>query len=103
MIRHCVMLCLSEGYDRNELGEIMHGLGKIAGRLPGCHSFAAGTNIDLERKSSDFPFGFTIDFDDVTSLRRYGADQEHIMLGGRLVALCQGGDNIVVYDLQVQD
>ena len=100
MIRHCVMLRLPDDYDRDELDLVMQGLDAIAMRLVGCCGFLSGVNIDLEHKSPDLPFGFTLDFDDVAALQRYAADEEHIALGGRLVRLCGGADNIVVFDLQ---
>ncbi len=99
MIRHCVMLKLANGYDDAELVNVMHGLKNVAMRLPGCLGLEYGANIDLESKSPDYPFGFTLDFKDEDALRTYAMDPEHRTLGKRLVALCGGGDRITVFDL----
>ena len=99
MIRHCVMLKLPQDHDQVELTEVMQGLGRVAKRLPGCMGFLSGNNIDLEGKSPDFPFGFTLDFESEEALRLYAQDSEHAALGQRLVGLCGGGSNILVFDL----
>ncbi|MGC1495839.1 MAG: Dabb family protein [Sulfitobacter sp.] len=103
MIRHCVMLGLPDDHDAAELGNIMQGLGDLTEHLSGCGNFLAGANIDVEGKSSGFPFGFTIDFDDTAALQVYADHPEHKKLGARLVALCGGGGKITVFDLQEYD
>ncbi len=100
MIRHCVMLGLSDGHDALELREVMQALDALVGRLPGCCHFLAGENIDLEGKTPEFPYGFTIDFDDAVALENYAQHPEHKLLGGRLVALCGGSEKISVFDLK---
>ena len=99
MIRHCVMLKLSHDNDQAEVAAIMQGLERVAERLPGCVGFLAGKNIDLEGKSPEFPFGFTLDFENEEALNAYAQDPEHVALGHRLVSLCGGGNNILVFDL----
>ncbi|MGJ8615221.1 MAG: Dabb family protein [Sulfitobacter sp.] len=100
MIRHCVMLKLPRGHDRLELSEVMQGLKNVAERLPGCQGFLSGENIDLEGKSPDFPFGFTLDFENYDALSVYAQDPEHVALGQRLVMLCGSGENVLVFDLE---
>lgn len=99
MIRHCVMLKLPRDHDQVELTAVMQGLDHVAKRLPGSMAFLSGKNIDLEDKSPDFPFGFTLDFENEDALRLYAQDPEHAALGQRLVGLCGGGSNILVFDL----
>ncbi|MEP1961857.1 Dabb family protein [Tateyamaria sp.] len=101
MIRHCVMLRLLPDADRDVLDPIMRELAALVEKLDGCGNFCAGPNLDFENKSPDVPFGFTFDAADAASLSRYAAHPEHVALGARLVALCQGGGaGIVVYDLE---
>ena len=99
MIQHIVMLALPEGYDAAELAAVMEGLAALD--LPGFTGFQHGSNIDLENKTPDYPYGFICTFTDQTALETYAADPGHQALGGRLVALCGGGDGIMVMDLVV--
>ncbi len=102
MIRHCVMLRLPDDFDRDELEAIVLGLADLVRRLPGAHGFTPGPNRDFENKTADFPFGLTIDFDDPDALSRYAAHPDHVALGARLVAMCDGGsDGISVFDIEV--
>lgn len=99
MIRHIVMLRLQEGYDPVELISVMSGLGAL--ELPGFAGFEHGPNRDLEQKTLDYPYGFICTFDNVAALEVYAADPGHQALGARLVALCGGGDGIMVMDLEI--
>ena len=42
MIRHCVMLRLRPDHDPSDLGDVIHGPGDVADRLPGCNNFVFG-------------------------------------------------------------
>ncbi|SLN44970.1 Dabb family protein [Roseisalinus antarcticus] len=98
MIVHVVLLRLARGWDAAELADVMDGLGVLS--LPGLLGFRHGPNLDAERKSPQFPYGFVVDFADRAALDRYAADPGHQALGARLVALCEGGgDGIFVADL----
>lgn len=99
MIQHIVMLALPEGYDAAELAAVMDGLGGLD--LPGFIGFQHGPNIDLENKTPGHPYGFICSFADQSALETYAADPGHQSLGSRLVALCGGGDGIMVMDLVV--
>ncbi|MEX0277564.1 MAG: Dabb family protein [Ruegeria sp.] len=102
MIRHCVMLRLTSAYDPAELDAVMRGLGRVADRLQGCGGFVHGPNRDFEAKSSDYPYGFSLDFADAADLKRYANDETHRKLGARLVAMCDGGaEGILVFDLEM--
>lgn len=97
MIRHIVMLGLPNGHDRAALASVMDGLAALD--LTGFDGFAHGPNIDLENKTPDYPYGFVCTFADEDALRTYAADPSHQALGARLVALCGGGDKIMVMDI----
>ena len=99
MIQHVVMLSLVDGHDKAELQAVMSGLADLD--LPGFEGFSHGPNIDLENKTPDYPYGFICTFKDQTALETYAADPNHRALGARLVALCGGGDGIMVMDLVV--
>ncbi|WP_299551910.1 Dabb family protein [uncultured Tateyamaria sp.] len=101
MIRHCVFLSLSPKADTAELDKIMLDLEDLVRRLDGCSGFRAGPNRDYEGKTPDYPYGFTLDAENAKALAAYAVDPEHQALGGRLVALCEGGaDGIIVYDIE---
>lgn len=101
MIQHIVMLSLTDDHDPAELQSVMTGLAGLD--LPGFVGFAHGPNKDLEQKTPDHLYGFICTFTDEASLRVYAADLDHQALGARLVALCGGGDGIMVIDLEVPD
>ena len=101
MIQHIVMLNLS---DRGDLPAVMDGLAGLVGEIDGFTEFAHGANIDLEMKSQNYAYGFICAFTDQAALERYAADPRHQALGGRLVAMCEGGgDGIMVIDLAVPE
>lgn len=99
MIQHIVMLSLRENHDAAELAVVMQGLSAL--EIEGFLSFSHGPNRDFEAKTPDHPYGFICTFADEASLRTYAANPDHQALGGRLVALCGGGDGIMVIDLEV--
>ena len=99
MIQHIVMLALPQDHDAAELQAVMDGLAALD--LPGFMGFSHGPNIDLEDKTPNYPYGFICTFADRAALETYAADPGHRALGARLVALCGGGDGIMVMDLDV--
>lgn len=99
MISHVVMLCLKPNHDPQELSDVMQGLASL--KLEGFVEFSHGTNLDLEAKSPQHPYGFICAFTDRAAVKRYAENADHIALGSRLVALCEGGaDGIYVVDLE---
>ena len=100
MIKHIVMLNLPADHDTEELADIMVGLSELP--LAGLEGFEHGPNRDFEAMSQDYPYGFICTFADEAALHRYANDPNHQALGGRLVALCNGGaDGIMVMDLAI--
>lgn len=85
----------------DDLAAVMAGLSGLIGQIDGFVAFTHGPNIDLERKSQGYPYGFVCTFADRAALERYAADPRHQALGGRLVALCKDGvDGITVFDIE---
>lgn len=100
MIKHIVALSLVEDTDRAELSDVMAGLAAL--KIDGFVGFEHGENLDLEKKSQAYPYGFICQFRDEAALARYTNDTEHQKLGARLVAMCKGGaDGIFVMDISV--
>ena len=99
MIQHIVMLRLKPDADPAELAAVMQGLGALG--LAGFTGFQHGPNRDYEAKTQDYPYGFIGTFTDADAVATYAADPRHQALGGRLVALCEGGgDGIMVMDIE---
>ena len=103
MILHSVYLSLTHSVDINELSAVMQGLENLVGKIDGFTGFQHGSNIDLEGKSPEVQYGFTCEFSSVFALKTYAADPRHGALGARLVALCDGADQIKVYDIDTGD
>ena len=100
MIQHIVMLRLSEDADPTELADVMDSLASLD--LPGFVGFQHGANLDFERKTQDYLYGFIATFTDAAAVADYASDPGHQALGGRLVAMCDGGgDGIMVMDLDL--
>lgn len=101
MIRHCVMLRLRKDVEARKVNTIMLDLAKVVARIDGCSDFCAGPNRDLEDKTPDYAYGFTLDARNVKALAAYAVDPEHKALGAKLVDLCEGGPNgILVFDIE---
>ena len=98
MIQHVVMLRLVDD-PGEELRSVMSGLAALVGRITGFTAFQHGPNLDAEGKSPDHAYGFICTFDNAAALADYADDPEHQALGKRLVALCGGGEGIMVYDI----
>jgi hypothetical protein len=100
MIEHVVMLGLKDASDLSDCRDVMEGLERLTGEIPGFHGLIHGVNIDMEGKSPGYPYGFIARFEDRDALARYADDPRHQALGARLVALCGGADRITVYDIE---
>ncbi|WP_127558224.1 Dabb family protein [Nioella ostreopsis] len=100
MIEHVVMLGLKDASDLSDCRDVMEGLERLTGEIPGFLSLTHGVNIDMEGKSPGYPYGFIGRFEDRDALARYAADPRHLVLAARLVALCGGADRITVYDIE---
>lgn len=101
MIRHCVLLNLAPAADRGELDRVILALADLVDRLDGCGGFVAGPNRDYEGKSPHIDYGFTFDAETPAALAAYAVHPDHVALGARLVAMCEGGaDGIIVHDLE---
>lgn len=85
MIQHIVLLRLKPSYAGEELAAVMVELADVD--TAGFSGFQHGANRDIEKKTSDHPYGFICSFDDLDALDRYASDPTHRALGARLCAL----------------
>ncbi len=101
MIEHCVFCNLKSDVPFERFWDLACELEKLAMTLPGVLGFTKGKNLDVERKSQDFPVGFIVRFDTMAALQGYADHPDHKRLGAALCELCVGGaDGIVVFDLK---
>lgn len=101
MLSHCVFLRFRDDVSEDERLAVLEGLAALVGQVPGLRRLDYGSNRDFEAKSPGFSHGFIAVFDDRAAHLAYEAHPQHVALGARLVALCQGGhEGIVVYDIE---
>ena len=101
MIRHIVML---KAEPTQTLLQVMDALQALTAQIDGFTGFEHGPNADFEGKSPEYPYGFVCTFADNAAVTRYADDPRHQVLGGQLVALCEGGaGGIMVYDLRIDE
>ena len=102
MIRHIVLLDLSQDHDAGALARVMDGLDRLRSAIPGYVGFAHGPNRDFEAMSPHCAYAFTCDFADEATSHAYIANEAHRALGAQLVAMCRGGaKGITVVDMAV--
>lgn len=102
MINHIVLLDMPSAHDRAELSAVMNGIDALRASISGFTHFEHGPNRDFERMSQDCRYAFMCRFDDVVAAQAYLENPDHIALGKRLVALCNGGPSgIRVIDMDV--
>ena len=102
MILHCVFLRFrSDVGERDKLG-LYAGIAALKDRIPGMLDVQAGPNVSPEALDKGFSEGFVVTFADAAARDRYLADEDHRMVGARIVAATEGGvDGVFVFDLQV--
>ena len=102
MLKHCVFLNFKNDVPTGEKEAIMEGLASLVGVVDGMVAMSFGPNLDFEKKTPDFDYGFIVTFRDRNAHLAYETHEAHIEMGGRLVAACDGGvDGIVVFDVEV--
>ncbi|NRB16142.1 MAG: Dabb family protein [Rhodobacteraceae bacterium] len=102
MLKHCVFLNFKNDVSDDEKEAIMAGLARLVGVADGLIDMTFGPNLDFEKKTPDFDYGFIVKFRDRKAHLAYETHQSHVEMGGRLVAGCYGGvEGIVVFDVDV--
>ena len=102
MIRHIVLIRFKPEVTEAAIAKIFAALPRLAAKLPGLLSYAAGRSESPEQLERGYLHGFTIDFTGWDDLQTYADDPDHKAFGGQLVAHAAGGiDGLLVFDLKV--
>jgi len=105
VIRHIVLVRFRGDVSPEEKESIFRELNGLRNHLEGILDFQSGPNISPETALlRGFNDGFWVDFRDAAARDAYLEDDKHRDVGGRLVALAEGGlDGIAVADFTVPD
>jgi len=103
VIRHIVLVRFKGDVSPEEKDSIFRDLNGLRDHLDGILDFRSGPNVSPETALvRGFNDGFWVDFRDAAARDAYLADDKHRDVGGRLVALAEGGlDGIAVADFAV--
>lgn len=100
MIRHIVALRFAAGVSGKTKAALYADLAGLRGHIDGILSFHAGPNISVEPLSRGFDDVFWFDFRDAAVRDAYLVDPAHQAIGGRIVALTEGGaEGVFVFDI----
>lgn len=104
MIRHCVFVQYKAGTSDDLKREIYQGLAGLQDHHPGFLGIEYGANVSPEGMDKGHSEGFIINFTDAAARDAYLVDEEHLVLGARLVAAAEGGvAGILVFDMEVAE
>ena len=102
MLKHVVMMDPKSPDDLATIRQACTMLEGLVGKVEGLLDLHHGPNLDFERKSGRYAYGFIATFADRTAHLAYESHPEHVQAGGMLVASSTGGaDGIFVIDLDV--
>ncbi len=101
MIQHIVALSLRPAAEEDTLYAIMKKLEALRSGIPGFTALHHGPNLDFERLSQRYSYGFVCTFTDKAALVAYVRDPRHKALATQLISLCEPGPGgILVFDLE---
>ena len=98
MIEHIVLLKLKEGTTEAQTQEMLDGLKKLKGLVPGILDVSGGHNNNPEGKSAGFTYGFIVRFRDAAARDGYIPHPEHQKLAKTLVRPI--ADDVLVFDYE---
>jgi hypothetical protein len=101
MIRHIVLFRARPAVSDAQIAALFADLHAITPLIPGMSAVHAGRSDSPENLERGYMHGFTIDFADATALAAYAVHPAHVRLAGALVAMADGPDGILVFDLPV--
>ncbi|MEJ2002660.1 MAG: Dabb family protein [Maritimibacter sp.] len=102
MILHAVYCAIRPEVSQAGIAVVFSKLEALVDQCEGLHSFEAGPNIDLEKKSQGFTHGFVMRFSSRAALEAYATHPAHLLAAGALVDICAGGaEGIMVFDLDL--
>lgn len=99
MIEHIVLMKLKEGVTEEQTQELMDGLIRLKGVVPGMLDVSGGYNDSPEGKSAGFTYGFIVRFSDSAARDGYLPHPEHQKLAKTLVRPI--ADDVLVFDYEV--
>lgn len=101
MILHCVFLRLKASLPAEEKTAIFDALAALKGIIPGILNIQHGPNVSPEGLSGGFRDGFVVTFESADARDAYLVHPDHVAVGDRLVAACDGGlAGLMVFDLE---
>lgn len=104
MLKHCVFVKFDAAAVASDRQQVLVDLGSLVGEIDGMMDYSHGPNLDFEKKSPGFSYGFICTFKDRAAHLVYETHPKHVALGSRLVEMCEGGhQGIMVFDLEVPD
>ena len=104
MLIHTVLLSLKSEDELPGVLKAMTILEGVLEQVDGMHTLRHGPNRDFEEKSTDYPYGFVVEFADREAHLAYERHPDHIRAGRILIAACTGGaEGIFVSDLEISD
>ncbi len=86
MIRHLIFFKFKPGTAEPDIKKLEAGLGALPGLIPEIRSYEFGR--DLARVERSFDFALVSSFDDLESVKRYGAHPEHRKVLEHINAIC---------------
>lgn len=101
MILHCVFLRLKASLPAEEKTAIFQSLDALKNLIPGILDIKHGPNVSPEGLSGGFRDGFVVTFESADARDAYLVHPDHVAVGDRLVAACDGGlAGLMVFDLE---
>ena len=101
MILHCVFLRLKASLPAEEKTALFEALAALKERIPGIVEIQHGPNVSPEGLSGGFRDGFVVTFENADARDAYLVHPEHVAVGDRLVAACDGGlAGLMVFDFE---
>lgn len=103
MIRHLVALKFEPGTTEQIKSGLYADLAGLSSRIEGILDFQSRENVSIEDELvRGFRDVFWFDFRDTSVRDAYLVDEEHKLIGGRIVAQTEGGlDGVFVMDVEV--
>jgi Stress responsive A/B Barrel Domain len=102
MIRHAVFLRLRPDAKHTDIDTALAALAALQQKIPGILAITKGHDTSPEGLQRGNSVGFTVDFVDAAARDAYLPHPEHQIVGGMIVALCEGGiDGVTVVDWEM--
>lgn len=99
MLRHIVLLKFRPDITPTAIDTVFNEIVALREKIDGIIAITLGSNISPEGLEKGFHHGFVVDFIDEAARDVYLPHPDHVVAGGKLVELAEGGiDGILVFD-----